>query len=679
MFVQIPDKSSKKWSASQVSDLFGNITRSKALNFDKKGYLDLAPKPVAIYSESDDADFDVVVCIEMDDSSVYVITTDDIWSMSLQSGAPSASALTGGSPPNTSFNSDAVWFNGTLHVTGTSTIHDYSGGTWTSRVSGMSSSYPHPLCVSEHQQYLAVGNGSSVRLYSTAYALITTLTIPSDQIVEWIRWRNNQLYIGTRNINGGSARLYIWNGSGTAAQQGFGFPCDWFYSGCEFNNALCVVASSGQILQFTGAGFSEVAAFPVYYVNRNWNSSASNSNLMGKVSSRGMVAKGRKLFINVDATVSTGTDGESDNMIDFPSGLWVLDLDVGLYHKAGFANKKFSSVAVSSRSTNTLTLASAISFETADPILFDTISALTGIRSNAVYYAIKVSTTELKVAKTAAEAVAGTAITLGGTPLGSDIMCIDTYRSVGATHCQRSGGIALFSRIVPCTFFASEVIWGGAVNDNLGNELTFIQSFGMGRNVGSITMPKVEAGEIKDIFNKIVAKFPKVEIASQQYIIKYKINDRLSFPVEGRENNTSGQAIWLSSTSFTLDPYYYQCGNIQVGDEVEFTEGAAAGYTAHIATITPGSPYTFTIDESMPDVAASDTSECSFDNFTKYKTISTAAEAQACAEGLKEMLIAKKSKWLQLKIELRGWVGLSNVRPRLEEVTVLSTGDQKYK
>jgi hypothetical protein len=675
MFVQIPDKSSKKWSASQVSDLFGNIARSKNLDFDKKGYLDLAPKPMVLYSEAESADFDVVVCIEMDDSTVYVITTDDVWSISLQSGEPNASALTGGSPPNVSFNSDASWFNRTLHVSGSTTIHDVASGTWTSRVTGLSSSYPHPLCVSEHQQYLAVGNGSSVRLYNTSYSLVTTCTIPSDQVVEWIRWRNNQLYFGTRNINGGSCRLYIWNGAGTAANQGFGYPCDWFYSGCEFNNAIVVVASTGQILQFTGAGFSQIAAFPVYYKKKNWNSSASTSNLMGKVTSRGMVAKGSRLYINVDATITNSSYGESSNIIDFPSGLWVLDLEVGLYHKAGYGNKTYTDVAVSSRSTNTLTLASAISFETGDPICFTNLPAITGINDGQIYYAIKVSSTQLKVAVTAAQAIANSEATLGGTPLGSDTMCIDNYRSVGATHCQRSGGIALFSRIVPEGFFANEVIWGGAVNDNLGNELTSLMSFGMGRNVGSITFPKVEAGEIKDIFNKIVAKYPKVELATQQYIVKYKIVDRLSFPVQGGTD----EATWLSSTSFTLDPQYYECGNIQVGDEVEFTEGAAAGYTAHVATITPGTPYTFTIDEAMPDVAASDLSEVSFDNFTKYKTISTAADAVACAEGLKEMILGKKSKWLQVKIELRGWVGLSNVQPRLEEATVLSAGDQKYK
>ena len=257
MPIFVPNKQSKSYSVNLSTDLFGNLARVRNLDFNKPGYLALARKPVVLYSETQDVDFETPLAILADDDDFYVVTSEDVFSIDTSITDISVSKLTAGSPPGGSFAADGVFFNSELHVSDSTSVHSWGSSTWVSDISGLSSSYPHPLCVSEHQQYLAVGNGNTVRLYNTSYVLQTTLTVPSDHVVTWIRWRANLLWCGTRNINGGEGKVFLWNGSGTAAQAGYGVGSEWAMSGCVYDveSTIVVASASGQLLKFGGGGF----------------------------------------------------------------------------------------------------------------------------------------------------------------------------------------------------------------------------------------------------------------------------------------------------------------------------------------------------------------------------------------------------------------------------------------
>jgi len=682
MSVFLPSKASKKYSVSGESDLFGNLVRTRNLEFTKKGYLSLARKPFAFYTELQDGDFQTPIFIASDDSTYYVGTSDHFFRSDL-TGSFSFVEETGGTPPSLSFNSDYAFFTEDIHVSGTTSVcsFDLSGGTWTSRITGLSSSYPHPLCVSEHQQYLAVGNGNSVQLYDASYSLITTCTVPAAQIVTWIRWKGNILYFGTRNIFGGEARMYLWNGSGTGANAGYGVGCEWAMSGCLYEDTIAVAAISGQLLRFSGNGFTPLrtddgreVAFPVYYTGFPWGSSASTSNLMSPVASRGMVAKGRRIFIFADAQIQV----PPYLLTNFPSGLWQFDPAVGLYHKAGVDHKRANIVQPTSVTSDVLLLPSAQVFETGDPVYVHTVSGLTGdISQSKIYYAIKVDSTNLKLAITPAQALAGANITITGTPGASDILIFQVYQSVGATKVSRSGPVHLVTRLALHPFHGSEVIYGSEVDNNTGTTIASVMALGMGKNVGSLVTPKIQAENVTDIFKKLIAKFPPLNIPSRKILLKYRTEERWGVP--GRMNTFGGNATWINSTSFTINPKLYDAYAMEVGDEVEFYYRACGGYTAHITAITVNSAtdWTITIDETMPDVTASDVSEFYFENWTKYKTISTADDAKAAAIGLKNAAITENAKWIQLKVELRGYCDVFD-SVDLEEVMLLTGADQKY-
>lgn len=682
--IEVPSKSSKKWNVSLESDLFGNLIRTRNLDFNKKGYLSLARKPYTLLTEAQEVNFESPLAILSDDSSFYVYTSQEMFEIDVLAGDFTTTERSAGTPPSFGFQTDAVFWQDIQFASGSTTVNSFASNTWASRITGLSSSFPHPLCVSEHQNYLAVGNGNEVKLYTTAYSNVTNCTVPSGQVVTWIRWMGNLLYFGTRNINGGEARMYIWNGSGTAAQSGYGAGCDWFFSGCEFDGSIVVVTSRGQLLRFTGAGFSQFRTddgremnFPVYYTNVPWGSSAANSNLRGKVTSRGMKANGRKLYIVINSDIDYNNGGAPDTIPNFPGGLWVADPGgPGLYHKAGADHKQRSKVTPASLSSDTLTLSSAEVYETGDPVYCTAVGSLTGdIDGDMVFYAIKVSSTQFKLAYTPQQAKAGVNITITGTPTSSEFH-FNVYESVGALK-GNAGPVEVFSALGMPRFNGIEVVYGMDIVNPAGTTVGCVMSLGMGKNVGSLTTPKFQASGLKDAWQKLYTKFPPLNIASRKIIIKYRTENRWGLP--GRMNFNGGKATWVTSTTFTVNPKTYDVYSLEEGDEVEFISGAAAGYTAHVTDITVDSDtqWTITIDEAMPDVAASETSDFILDNWIKYKTISSADDAKAAARGLKQAILKKKAKWVQLRIELRGYTDFDETHD-IEELMLINSTDQNY-
>lgn len=691
----IPNKQSKRYSLNLSTDLFGNLARVRGLDFNKPGSLALARKPVAIMTEAEDADFETPLAILGDDDDFYVVTSENVFQISPEQADITVSDLNddGGTPPSGGFQSDGVFFDSELHVSDSNGVHHYTAGAFAQSFSGLSSSFPHPLCVSEHQQYLAVGNGNTVQLRDTSYTLITTLTIPSDHVVTWIRWRANLLWVGTRNIQGGEAKVFLWNGSGTAAQAGYGVGSEWAFSGCTYEalNTIVVVSASGQLLRFNGSGFVPLRddagnemAFPVYHLGFTWGSSAATSNLLGKVASRGMEARGSRIYMAVDNSMIRPNGGVPTFQPNFPGGLWIFDPKVGLYPKAGMDHKQFTRVAVNSLASDALTLASAQIFETGDPVEVTKSTGLTGdIESDQIYYAIKTSSTVLKLANTPQQAIAGENITITGTVTSVEL-AFHNYESVGAQISSRTGGLAVIKGQNASRFLFSEVLYGADMTLPAGGTVGAVMSLGMGKNVGSFVTPKLQASAITDTFDQLVSKFKDLNIASRKIIFKYRTKHRWGMP--GRRDFDNGKATWVTSTTFTVNPKAYDVYSVEEGDEVEFLEGGASGFTAHITDITVdnATQWTFTIDEAMPDVTASDTSEILIDNWTKYMVISTTEDAAAAAAGFKKTALggeeedtANSAKWVEVKVELRGYTDFDD-QMEFEELMLNNTADQNY-
>lgn len=644
-----PQSTDKKYRVSHVEEYGADIIDTRNLDFSKEKYISTQNKPIVLFTNTDDSNYANLLSVVSTESLYYFVTSDGIYSSNL--AFPTApTELTTTSRPNIRLNTDAVAFGGNLVVSGDNSV-GYYDGSWHSGVTGLSTSYPHPLCVYETGTVLAVGNGNTVTTYNTGYALQNTLTIPVEYVVTAIRARSNNLYIATRNISGGGAKLFIWNGTTTGAQYFYGVAADWMYSICEYNNSIAVITSAGQLLYYNGGGFDELANLPVYGTPYSWSSSNAIASGIGKVANRGMIAKGKNLYINIDGsiTIANSLGYPGLYMAGQPSGLWEYIPTKGLSHVAGYPHSKYQTITIGSVTASELDFSGiGHGCETGDAVYVNVATGLVGITNQQTYYAIKASNTSLKLALTPADANAGSALTITGSPSSASV-CVEKLDSLGATLIVNPGAIGLINTVIPNNFFGSKLIFGGQTKDSGGNNAYVLLSLGLGRSRGNFVTIAIESQELTDEFKNVYISTVNLSQAVDSIHVKYKTNQTVEYPTMSSAITWTSGTVFTATTSSSVD-----FANVQVGDEIYIIQGAGSGYTAHITTIVPvGTTYTVTLDEAIPLIASGNTSLIVVDNWTALATtISTTSPL--LAEEYGHILMGKQGSWSKLKVELRG-------------------------
>lgn len=653
------------WRSVQGSDMFGDIMRSRNVDLSETGYVTLSKKPCCIFNNvavagTGDVDFDDVIAIAADDTYYYFIAADgkNTGATISETALTFADINTSGAP-TVVVTSDATSYNSAIAVSGSTDLRylaSFDGtansGTWTTASDFSFGTNPHPLCKIEHRNTLAIGDGNKV--YQTDAAAWTDddtniLTIPVEYVVTSMRWRGNKLYIGTRNVSGGNAMLFVWGGTGTSADYGWPVDAGWIYSVCEYGSSVAVLTSAGQLLYFNGGGFQVLANLPVFYTPFTWHQNATGQNTRGKAVNRSMWAIGDTIYLNIEGE-PRGADAPEN--YKQPGGLWIFDPAVGLYHRAGYTAETYRILTISSLASNIFNFSSAHGVSTGDAVWAHTVTNIDELTAGRVYYAVVESSTAFKLALSPADAHAGRTMLASGTVSG-DKLAVETLDVLGATQQLIPGPVHGFSRLQPSKFFATEVFFAGKVWNTLmnSNEATTLMSFGMGRNVGYFVTPKLYGQHITDTFQKIVANIRGLNLDTDKVVIKFRTRERFGLPTPIRVSGLS--ANWTDDSNFTIDTATKDVRSAQVGDEVEFTQGAAAGYTAHITAIDDStSTWTITLDEDVPGIAASDRSDFIIDNWTKLGTFTNTSNT--IDQGFLEQLVGNEGAWCQFKIEMRG-------------------------
>lgn len=653
----------QSWAVSQASDLYGHVVRTKAVDFNRKGYISLARKPLAIFTENSgvsatgDADFQDLFAITADTSYYYFFTIDNVFGATVSETAVTVSEISTSSKPTFTGVCDATAFNGEIVCTGDTSVATLTGfngsagsGTWTDKGITLDSSYPHPLAVFGNLVQLAVGGKNVVRTYNTSYSLQATLTLPVEYVVTSMRWRGNKLYIGTRTTNGTDAMLFVWNGSGTSAQAGHPVDADWIYSVCTYGSSVAVLTSRGQILRFEGEGFSELASLPVKYTRNSWSENATVG-VVGKAINRGMWANGDLIYLNIQ--------GEPRGLFapgayDQPGGLWCYDPAVGLYHKAGFTTEPYRRLSISTLASNIFTFGSAHGASTGDPVWAASVSNIPALVAGVVYYAIVESTTAIRLAASPADALAGRGLACSGT-ISGDILAFDSLDMTANTLGCIPGPVYGFNKNQFSPFFASEVLFGGSSVNPTGTTICSLMSLGMTRGVGSFVTARAR-GDITDIFRQVVLKMRQLQLDTESVIVKYRTSERFGLPTPV-VTSSSGLATWVNASSFTVNTAGKDIRSAQIGDEVEIVKGAGAGYSGHISGLqNDTATWTITLDEDIPLISASDLSDIFVNNWTKlYPTLTN--ETPTLDRGFAELTVPSGIEgvgWIQFKVEMRG-------------------------
>lgn len=636
-----------RWQVKHGRDYLADLVRTRNLSFDQEGFISLARKPISVYGSDTDSNFGQIVAIVPNDSSslYYILTDAGDYSFTPSTGAVAA---LNNSHVTSAQGNDAVLYNALLCATTTTKLQSYNGTVWTDRVTGLSSSYPHPLAVFEDRVEISIGNGNAVQNYNTSWSAQNTLTIPAQYVVTCLRWRAGRMYIGTRHIYGGEAKMFIWDGVGTSTQPGYGVGAAAIYSMEEFQSSMAVVTSAGQLIRFNGGGFDELAHFPIYDTQYAWlPEKIISASSFDRIPNRGMCRVGNRLYINIKGDIEAALDISHHHM---PSGIWVYDPAVGLYHRSGHQQNTYTTLTITALSSNTLTVGTH-GLTTGDPVFASSVSNITGLTANNIYYAIVMSTTTIKLALSRVNAVNSVNLTLSGTPSG-DTLKVDSTNSFGAVFDTTPGAIAPLNSQSVNSFFSNGLIFGCQPFNNTATSRRFLNVLGLHANRGYFVTTPIPASGINDFFQKLFLEVQGLNTTSDQIVVKYRIKERFGYPGRIRVT-TAGMGTWASTTMFTVDTTKKDVGAVQVGDEVEIVSGSASGYCTKVTAIdTSTSTYTFTVADTMP-VSVSDKSEVMFENWTLLGTYDM--NTPNVSKGFLEVPVGGRNTQIQFKVELRGY------------------------
>lgn len=626
--------SNSQWTQTNSGSIFGVLHSCYGIQFDEAGVLKLGQRPVIYYGAEQDADFGYLLAIAYYSNTYVFLTDDEMFHGDLN--ANNLTKLTNANAYGTG--SDMLVCYSRLYVTGQTTV-DYTTNLSSFSSAGITitTGKHHPMCVFDSQPTykLAIGNNNTVTLYDSSHAAASdVLTLPAEHEVTSIRYRNGYLYVGTKHLQGSNANVYIWNGSGSAAQYSVDAGSHWVFSMTEYGASVAFINSAGQLQQINGTTPAPLAALPVYYTTQLWQGS-TGLNPGGRVFNRGMVSDGQRIFISLNG------ETVGDQVLGMYSGLWCFDPAVGLYNRAIVPAYRVSNTAPSSLSGNTLTMAADIDAETGDPIHIGNPGSLTGITDQETYYIIKIAANQIQLAQTRADAHNGIPITLGGS-VGVAETRHPVLDGIGDLYGSFQGAVATFSPLEqPDKMWGGGILFGGKAD--LGNYA--LCALSPAQNVGSFTLQKVFGQAITQTWSKLYTFLSGLHLDNEKIIVKVKTSDKLGLPFP---NQTT--INWTNTTTFTTTDLSYWA-SASVGDEVLLTGGTSSLKSCHITSITQGaSNFTVVVDEALG--VASTSSGALVDNFKKLVEITNTSPDTATAEAT---VPAFKSPWAMFKIEMRGY------------------------
>lgn len=649
----IPNQETKKHLQDNKSDLSGTIFKSRNIDLDEEGYIKLASPTFAVMTTSDDADLDSADAMFPSDSSIYVNSDEmfvgeiDLASFTNRSGDTN--------PVSPSVEDDVIFFNGTEVVSdGTLIKYQSSVNTWTTVSLSFSASYPIAMEVWESEGVLCVGNQNKVKFVDTSWAVSgTILTLPPDHQVSSLAVQGNTLFIGTRSASGREAKLFTVATIQVGIDYAYGVGTFEIMSVKPFKSSVACLVSSGKLLRFNGGGFDELAQLPIYRTNIEWTDALND---YSTASNRSLAVDGDRIYMNIS---SATTDGLYQVLPNFPSGVWCYDDRNGsLYHRYGpsLTTIQTETNPTVSTANDTFTVSSLANVVTGMPVLYDVISgtSIPELKTSTPYYIIKDSSTVFRLAETYTDALAGTAIDITGSGSTFQKFFIFLICDYGWTYQENRMSMAVLNNLLFDSTRAGKICIASDLfqkQDQTTKETVINGISSYLPNRGYFVTPRLNSNQLEDDFNNIYIKYAPLKV-DDKIIIKYKDIDKEGFPFSSIQRNTSTDWLgtWSDTDTFTTT---VDMSNVEAGDEIEIIAGVGAGHIATISSITESSgTYTVNLDEAFIFVNASDLMYFQVDNFKKLGEITSSSSTEA--NGVYKIPCAKKSKFLQVKIELRG-------------------------
>jgi hypothetical protein len=666
--ISIPS-TDKRYSQPNNSDLFGNVWYGRNLSYDDQGYIKLASRSVQIKSEKDDEFFGLPVSFgRQAGGTFYIPTTVRNYIASITPNPPAVSIAqdVAASVANTASNTFGKWWQSRWHVTNTTEMRYKTSGAWTDTGVSLNASYPHPVEVFRSLNTICVGNGNVVKQYDTSYSVTTDLTIPSDYTVIGLSFSNNKMGIITQlNASGlagqnQEAYFFVWDGGSTSASIGLPIGSDFIVAITAYKSSWVILTRTGQVKYFNGGGWDIMTTLPFFYKNLIW------ANFSGRIAYGDvMVVDGEKIYININSLISTGFGKKGEKYLEnFPGGLLCYDPNVGIYHKYSPSLSPANIVRVPQASVNTttniFTKDAGTVYITGNPVKYIATTSISGIvgglTSGTIYYVIRLSATDFKLATTKANADAGIAIDITTTGDTNNYFMFLNLLDYGASRFNFSGGIGLMGLQ---NKVYDGILYGAQMYDfaSITEYNTLCMTVAGFDNRGYFVTPKITSPNLQDLYQGVYIKFKPLG-ATDKIIIKQKSSHVIGIPTSTPQladvSATAVPCTWTSTTTFTTTndfsevlTYLATSGN---ECEVEIIAGAGAGQMAQISTISfNAGTYTVTLAEELDGIASGRVSDVLINNWKKFGEIDSSN-----TDNYAEFSIGSSATWNEFKVELRG-------------------------
>lgn len=234
--------------------------------------------------------------------------------------------------------SDAVNMDGTLVVSLQTNVAKLVSGTWTADWwtgkggSALSSATPHPLCFGFTKELL-IGDGKRIKSFVSNTVDNERLILSSEYEIVWIRSSNSAYWIGARHKYNGEAKVFMWDGYSDYVNGDYKIGSDITFAGVIKDEIPYTVNGNGQLLAFSGSGFTEVARFPIANeVKKRLNEGLDTYPI--NINRNGMAVFEGKILIFISSGIEVSGSGTNYTFIENQlSGIWEYTKETGLYHK----------------------------------------------------------------------------------------------------------------------------------------------------------------------------------------------------------------------------------------------------------------------------------------------------------------------------------------------------------
>lgn len=640
----IPSPLQPTHTQTNRNDVSGSLYVTRNINLDSEAYLKLSGGAYAVMTEDDDSEFDSAMAMNQGDGTIYV-TGRDVFRGDIN-GTTLNNLSTDTNVPTPSVEDDTIYFNGTQVVSDNTTIAYLSAATTWTDIGGLSISgnSPTSLAVFDAQNSLLIGHGNRVDMVDTTWTLTQTLVLPDEFKVSSMWAVGNVAYIATRHDVAGEAKLFLWDGTGAAAQAAYGVENYEIASVKGYQSSVAGFSSDGRLQRFNGGGFTELAVLPVFTSDVEYGDPGND---YSTISNRGMIVDGDLIYLTASSVTESGWRRWEPY---FQGGVWCFDPNVGLYHRHAPSFTKVTSETLTSSTainftTNTLTGAAAPA--TGTPVQYsDATGAVSPLKRVTTYYAINVSSTEFQLALSNADATAGTAIDLTETTSGT----IDLYYyapfDYGQTYIRSRQAIVKAIGTSRDDEFAGRFAFSGYVGGDAGVEknalCTYLPHL---PNRGYAILPKLYS-------NTSASSYSAVEVEhlplgpDDKIVVRYKVEDTKNFPLRFDElSDDDVQGTWTSTTTFTT---LHDLSAVEAGYMVELCKGNGSGVVDTISSISESSgTYTVTLKNGFDFAVNGEKFYFIVDTFLEAATITANSKNS-------RLKVEDSGPFLQLRVDMDG-------------------------